>query len=209
MKIDKRKLGRKGNLNGNWKGGKNIQVCKYCKIDFYSYKTNNKIFCSKECYHNSSFGVKRPNISISLIKAHKNKDFGYKKGELMGEKNYAKLPYIRKKISIKNIQLRCNMPKNETSIELEFKNLLLQNNIPFIFQYNFNNKFAVDFAIPEKKIIIEVDGEYWHNYPEGTKKDKSRDKYINACGWKVIRFWGNDIKSNSNKCLEIMQNVIK
>jgi len=57
--------------------------------------------------------------------------------------------------------------------------------------FNLNNKFFVDFYVPDLNTIIEVDGCYWHGCEQcdfpGRKKggDKGRNAYILACGYKL------------------------
>ena len=40
-----------------------------------------------------------------------------------------------------------------------------------------------DIALPNQKIDIEVDSEFWHN----NHKDHMRDKELKKVGWKTIR----------------------
>lgn len=79
---------------------------------------------------------------------------------------------------------------SNTSIELSCMKFLIENNISFIQQYQVNGKTNVwlfDFYIPERNLLIEVDGEYWHS----TKKQHNRDMLkINAAtnlGFSVLR----------------------
>lgn len=60
--------------------------------------------------------------------------------------------------------------------------------LPFYPQYPISWYF-VDFADPKLKIAIEVDGRKWHK--RNSVKDKKRQKDIEAQGWEVIRFWGD------------------
>lgn len=76
----------------------------------------------------------------------------------------------------------------------------------------------VDFYLPEHNIIIECDGDYSHANPKyhdaeemiyGKYKakdkwliDKIRTEKMQALGYKVLRFWGHDIKHNLQSCLE-------
>ena len=55
--------------------------------------------------------------------------------------------------------------------------------------------YIVDFICREKKIIIELDGGQ-HNEPKNIVYDLSRTKYLENKGYKVIRFWNNDIDNN-------------
>jgi DNA mismatch endonuclease (patch repair protein) len=43
------------------------------------------------------------------------------------------------------------------------------------------------------KICIFVDGNYWHNYPNGNGRDKKVNETLEKSGYKVIRFWESDI----------------
>ncbi|HPO05968.1 MAG TPA: endonuclease domain-containing protein [Candidatus Gracilibacteria bacterium] len=64
-------------------------------------------------------------------------------------------------------------------------------------------KYIADFYCPEKKLIIELDG--WQHTLENNKKyDKERTAYFQKLGYKVLRFWNNDINNNlKGVCLEI------
>jgi very-short-patch-repair endonuclease len=44
-----------------------------------------------------------------------------------------------------------------------------------------------DFAIPEKKIAIEIDSKQYHSSPESILEDERRDDIYNSYGWGVIR----------------------
>ena len=48
--------------------------------------------------------------------------------------------------------------------------------------------FNVDFAIPEKKIAIEVDGGHWHSSPRKIKQDIKKTEVLVSLGWTIIRF---------------------
>lgn len=56
-------------------------------------------------------------------------------------------------------------------------------------------EYIVDFICRNKQIIIEVDGGQ-HNEEENIKSDNIRTKYLESKGYKVIRFWNNEIDSN-------------
>jgi very-short-patch-repair endonuclease len=70
-------------------------------------------------------------------------------------------------------------------------------------QYNFelSGKFY-DFYIPEKHLLIEVDGIYWHgrnikNLNETQKRirinDWTKNILARVSGYKLIRFWEDEI----------------
>jgi very-short-patch-repair endonuclease len=69
----------------------------------------------------------------------------------------------------------------------------------------------------EKNNLIEVDGDYWYSNPEffsirnGTQiknalNDEFKNKIANEFGFRLIRFWENEIKrlDFKNKFMEII-----
>ncbi len=55
--------------------------------------------------------------------------------------------------------------------------------------------YIVDFFCPEAKLIVEVDGGQ-HNVDE--EKDATRTRWLEARCYCVIRFWNNDVLSNTD-----------
>ena len=63
---------------------------------------------------------------------------------------------------------------------------------------NFRRQHAVgiyipDFCSPKAKLIIELDGS---QHLEQEEYDEERTKYLGSQGYKVIRFWNNDVMNN-------------
>lgn len=59
---------------------------------------------------------------------------------------------------------------------------------------------AVDFAFENARLVVEVDGDYWHGRPEQRKKDRARDAYLRKCGWRVMRLRECDIRADAIAC---------
>lgn len=55
--------------------------------------------------------------------------------------------------------------------------------------------YIVDFYCPQAKLIIELDGGQ-HAFEETVLYDQERTAFLNACGFKVIRFWNNEVIEN-------------
>jgi very-short-patch-repair endonuclease len=93
---------------------------------------------------------------------------------------------------------------NQTKPETEVFSILTKYNIEFESQYKFRNRYF-DFAIPSKKILIEVDGVYWHGknltdieLNESQLRTRNNDIYKNmlveSSDWKLIRIWEDEIQ---------------
>jgi adenine-specific DNA-methyltransferase len=57
------------------------------------------------------------------------------------------------------------------------------------------DSYIVDFVSFEKMLIIELDGGQ-HNSPDVVIKDKTRTKYLENLGFKVVRYWDNEVFNN-------------
>jgi very-short-patch-repair endonuclease len=52
--------------------------------------------------------------------------------------------------------------------------------------------FVADFASIEHRLIVEVDG----GQHADSKSDTRRTNFLTRSGWRVIRFWNNDVTRN-------------
>ncbi|MER8644028.1 endonuclease domain-containing protein [Mesorhizobium sp. M1252] len=64
--------------------------------------------------------------------------------------------------------------------------------------------YIVDFACPEKKLVIEVDGSQ-HTDGGAAAGDETRTSHLGQDGWTVLRFWNDDvIRDVDNVCQHIV-----
>ena len=128
-------------------------------------------------------------------------------------------------------QISFNMKqvKNKDSVieialrkELWNRGLRYQKNVTKIFG-------KPDLVFKGKKVAVFCDSEFWHGYNwEERKKDfKSHQEFwipkiernmqrdievteeLQKQGWKVLRFWGNEIKKDVSGCAEIIEKTIQ
>lgn len=118
----------------------------------------------------------------------------------------------------------------DTSIEVSMRKLLWHAG------YRYRKNYArlpgtPDIAMTKHKIAIFCDGEFFHGKNwESTERehiergqrgefwkkkierniarDNEVDQQLNALGWTVIRFWGNDIKRHPEFCLKAVEECI-
>ena len=62
--------------------------------------------------------------------------------------------------------------------------------------------FIVDFVSFEKKIVIELDG---GQHADTIGKDKRRDECLMMNGYRVLRFWDNEVIQNMEGVLEVIR----
>jgi very-short-patch-repair endonuclease len=69
--------------------------------------------------------------------------------------------------------------------------------------------YVYDFGSDEIKLIIELDGSQ-HIEMENKIKDMQKENFAKSQGYKVIRFWNNDLETNLEGVLEeIRKHVVR
>jgi DNA mismatch endonuclease Vsr len=99
------------------------------------------------------------------------------------------------------------------------------------YRFRKNNKTIFgkpDISFKKYKIAIFVDSEFWHGkdwekrkndhksniefwhkkIERNIERDIEVNNYLLKTGWKVIRFWGNQIKSELDNCIQKIENTI-
>jgi very-short-patch-repair endonuclease len=64
----------------------------------------------------------------------------------------------------------------------------------------------VDFCCLEKRLIIELDGEI---HKAQSAEDTTRTNFLEAQGFKVLRFWNSEIMTESDRVLSAIQNMLQ
>jgi very-short-patch-repair endonuclease len=66
--------------------------------------------------------------------------------------------------------------------------------------------YMVDFCAPRKKLIIELDGS---QHLDQQEYDEERTKYLEARGYRVLRFWNNHVLNNMDAVLKTIWDALK
>jgi very-short-patch-repair endonuclease len=65
--------------------------------------------------------------------------------------------------------------------------------------------FIVDFACTEHHLVVEADGSQLSDDPD----DVRRTEWLTRQGWRVVRFWNNDILANTEGVLESILSALR
>lgn len=65
-----------------------------------------------------------------------------------------------------------------------------------------DGKYRLDFALPDRKIGVELDGYAYHSSPEAFTRDRARQRNIERAGWRIIRFSGSEINTDVTTCVK-------
>jgi very-short-patch-repair endonuclease len=69
-------------------------------------------------------------------------------------------------------------------------------------------KYVADFACHSAKTVIEVDGGQ-HGHPKGIAGDDARTEWLESQGYRVIRFWNNDVLGNIEGVMTALMNTLR
>ena len=128
-------------------------------------------------------------------------------------------------------QIHYNMQRvksKDSEIEKILRNALW--NKGYRYRKNVKDVFGhPDIVFKSKKVAIFCDSEFWHGYDWEHKKNEiktrqdfwipkiernmQRDKEVNMKlsedGWTVLRFWGTEIKKQTENCVKEIEKCIK
>lgn len=122
-----------------------------------------------------------------------------------------------------------NIRSKNTEIELMLRKALWKRG--YRYRKNFNAlPGRPDIVLTKYKIAIFCDGEFFHGkdwdilearlkkssnseyWIKKISRNKERDDEINKklsfLGWKVLRFWGKDIKNNIDECIQVIEEAV-
>ncbi len=96
------------------------------------------------------------------------------------------------------------LPIKDTKPEIKMQQLLKELNIDFVTHkyMNIEHGYQCDILIPSMNLIIECDGDYWHNILQVKKRDKKQDLIFKNNGYDVYRFWEHEINKSPINCLK-------
>jgi len=65
-------------------------------------------------------------------------------------------------------------------------------------------RYVVDFLCRKRKLVIELDG----SQHVESARDQIRDAYMNAQGYRILRFWNSDVFTNREGVLTVILNEL-
>lgn len=66
--------------------------------------------------------------------------------------------------------------------------------------------YIVDFVCLEERLVIEVDGS---QHLERALLDARRDDYLESLGFRVLRFWDNQVLNERDAIIEVIAQVLE
>jgi very-short-patch-repair endonuclease len=92
--------------------------------------------------------------------------------------------------------LRHNLTEAESKLWAYLRSHRLRD-IHFRRQYSIG-RYIVDFCAPRQKLIIELGGS---PHLESEERDQERSKFLISKGYRILRFWNNEVVNNFEQVL--------
>ena len=67
-------------------------------------------------------------------------------------------------------------------------------------------QFIVDFVCFERRVIVEVDG---GQHAQKVPYDEQRTRWLEAQGYRVLRFWNNEVLANTEAVAQVILDVVE
>jgi len=66
--------------------------------------------------------------------------------------------------------------------------------------------YIVDFFCPGRQLIVELDG---GQHSKQIAYDENRTQWLESRGYRVMRFWNNDVLTNTDGVLELIREELR
>jgi hypothetical protein len=152
---------------------------------------------------NPMFGKKRPDLAAWVTKHNTlpEQQAKIKEGREALWADPVRAALVRSKMST-SATLRCQrsefvgtLKKGRSKPELSVLGGLSSLGLSPISQYKFNG-FYIDIAFPDKRLLVEIDGVYWHSRPVTKSKDEFVNRLASRCGYRLLRFSDKEVIAN-------------
>lgn len=118
--------------------------------------------------------------------------------------------------------------QKDTLIEIDLRRALWKSGLRYRKNYK-KLPGKPDIVFLKQKLAVFCDSGFWHGknwevnktkftsnkdfwinkIERNMARDKNTDKLLEAMGWKVLRFWDDEINDNLNTCLSTIKQVLK
>jgi len=107
------------------------------------------------------------------------------------------------------LELRTKLHQHKTNTELLFQKALIESlkdeqkrfRFPLLITQAIIGWYIVDFLLPHKRLIIELDGKQ-HFSLSGRTDDIIRDGYLKKIGFDILRYSNTEVKQNIDEIIE-------
>ncbi len=67
-------------------------------------------------------------------------------------------------------------------------------------------RYIIDFVCLRRRLVIEIDG---GQHADRAQADAARTAWLESQGFRVLRFWNNDVPGNTNGVVEAIRQTLR
>ena len=153
----------------------------------------------------------RRHFNDGTLNSEKQRRSDYLKNRWKNDSEFREKNRIRAQETVKKMA-----SKKRSFLEEKFEGFLIKEGLRKDIDYKTNDFLYLenvraypDFKFENQKIIVEIDGEYWHNNPEAIKRDSYKNKIWKENGWTVIRYTAKQVNNEFEQVKESFRRIIK
>ena len=99
-----------------------------------------------------------------------------------------------------------------TSIELALQKELDRREITYETHIPICKTCTPDILFQDEKTAVFADGDHWHSkeFKNGAvwARDRQQEKILRENGWRVLRFWGSEIREDVSGCVDMVEAIL-
>lgn len=199
-----------------------MEKCIFCNKELKPNGKSHQTFCQQNPNKKNRSGSNNPMFG-------KKSANQYSKGAIMSDETKAKIssrlkqqkPSLEKKKKTSESMKKAHAEgrawnigmsrwNNKNSYPEDFFTKVIENEFQ---DKNYINEFplsiySLDFAWPEKKKAIEIDGEQHQRFQEYRERDERKNLYAKEHGWEILRISWKEMFNNTKQYIEIAYNFI-
>jgi very-short-patch-repair endonuclease len=106
------------------------------------------------------------------------------------------LDFTKKRIEALALQMKPSNLERWVAMELDELGIVYEQQRVFW-------RYIVDFFIPDRNLVIECDGVYWHRTPEQLAHDRKRDAWLTEkCNLRIVRLSEAEIRESPSTSVQ-------
>jgi very-short-patch-repair endonuclease len=165
-------------------------ICINCGNEFEMHKKGKRKFCSHKCSVIYRVSPNNPNYrggKVDCICMFCGSPFQMLASRMKGRRGKFCSGTCRSRYTVKK------QGGMVSSIEIAVKKVLDSLGENYHHQHRIG-KFLVDFYLPDRNLVIEADGDYWHSLERNRKNDIKKDQYMKESQINLVRLKESDIR---------------
>lgn len=177
-----------------------VKTCSICGSVFINRNTRQR-FCSRQCsgvYRTANYKVSEE-TKEKMRQAKLDRPVRYWKGKARPE-------HIE---IMRQTRLKQRPPQAMTDIEKALYDQFKKRRLKFEMHKSMFGRWQPDFVFEKAKLIVQADGDYWHDKPEVKERDQKFNDIAELNEWSVMRFSGTAIKKDAAACARAVVQFIR